>query len=165
MGTDPPAGLALVLDFENTLDLDTGADQLATPGGLADWLAGRALLAAGGPLPGPDELATVREFREAVRALLLANNGEPLDQAAPATLNRIAARARLQVGFPVGLLRPLQEPLGRVVHHGRVRQPGQGPRLPGQGTWRRRAGPGTLTTWNHARSPGPGGSRRSARSA
>jgi predicted RNA-binding Zn ribbon-like protein len=97
--SQPPAGLELVMAFENTYDVDSGQDELATPAQLADWLAGRALLDLDGPAPGEDDLAAVVQFREAVRALLLANNGEPLDPLAPATLNRIAARARLRVGF------------------------------------------------------------------
>jgi hypothetical protein len=32
--------------------------------------------------------------------------------------------------LPLGLLRPLQEPLGRVVRHGRVRQPREGSGIP-----------------------------------
>jgi predicted RNA-binding Zn ribbon-like protein len=97
--SQPPPGLELVMAFENTFDVDSGQDQLATPAQLADWLAGRDLLDAGGPPPDAGDLATMVEFREAVRALLLANTGEPLDPDAPGTLNRIAAQARLQVGF------------------------------------------------------------------
>ena len=96
--SQPPPGLELVMAFENTYDVDAGQDQLATPAQLADWLAGQGLL-DGGPAPDEDDLAVVVEFREAVRALLLANNGEPLDPRAPATLNRVGARASLRVGF------------------------------------------------------------------
>ena len=87
--------------FENTYDVESGDDELGTPALLAGWLAGRDLLDRpdAGRAPDEDDLAAVIDFREAVRALLLANNGEPLDPRAPETLNRIAARARLQVGF------------------------------------------------------------------
>jgi predicted RNA-binding Zn ribbon-like protein len=97
--TQIPAELELVMAFVNTLDTEPAEEQLATPADLAAWLEGRGLLEAGAEPPGEDDLALVVEFREAVRALLLANNGEPLDPAVPATLNRIAARAALRASF------------------------------------------------------------------
>ena len=117
MATEPPAGLALVMEFENTLDLESGIDELGTPAALAGWLAGRALVDAGLVLD-EGELVRVREFREAVRALLLANNGEPADPAATATLNRVAASARLRVGFGAdgrAELRPAADGVDRAL--------------------------------------------------
>jgi predicted RNA-binding Zn ribbon-like protein len=97
--TQIPAELELVKAFVNTFDPEPAEEQLATPADLATWLEGRGLLEAGAEPPGEDDLALVVEFREAVRALLLANNGEPLDPAVPATLNRIATTAALRASF------------------------------------------------------------------
>ena len=45
---EPPASAVLVEDFVNTLDVEEGTDLIATPAGLAHWLAEHGLLAAGG---------------------------------------------------------------------------------------------------------------------
>ncbi len=97
-----PGALALVQAFVNTLDLETRKDELDSPGSLNAWLRGHGLLERGGPL-GEEDLQRAREAREALRALLLANNGEEIDGRAVATLNRVAAEARLAVQFgPAG---------------------------------------------------------------
>src|SRR5207248_5155866 len=46
-----------------------------------------------------DDLGTALAVREALRALLLANNGAPLDPRAVTTLNGAADRSRLRVSF------------------------------------------------------------------
>ena len=112
------------------------------------------------------------ELREAIRALILANNGEPLDTGAIEKLNAAAVHAHLRVRFaddgrteliadesgvpgalarilglthtamaddvlaaaqglppahlPVGLLRPVEEPLAHLVQHEGLRQPHEG---------------------------------------
>ena len=82
-----PGELALVERFVNTADLDRGTDELATVEGLTAWLAGAGL--AAGALDGADRELIVA-FREALRALLLANHGGPPDPEAIATLDRAA---------------------------------------------------------------------------
>jgi predicted RNA-binding Zn ribbon-like protein len=82
-----PGELALVQRFVNTADLDRGTDELADRTGLAAWLD-EVGMAAEIDAAGRDRVVAVRE---AIRALLLANHGEPPDPGAIATLDRAAA--------------------------------------------------------------------------
>jgi predicted RNA-binding Zn ribbon-like protein len=91
-----PNDLALIEDFVNTVDLEEGVEALATPESLAAWLAERGL-AEPHETFGAEALAQAIAVREALRALLLANNGGALDATAPATLTAAADRARLTV--------------------------------------------------------------------
>jgi predicted RNA-binding Zn ribbon-like protein len=99
-GREPaPGGLALVQSLVNTVDREHGPDLFDEVAGLTDWLTARALLEPDAE-PGEEELDRARELREALRSLLLANNGEPEDPAARRTLEAAAARAELRAGFP-----------------------------------------------------------------
>jgi predicted RNA-binding Zn ribbon-like protein len=91
-----PHELPLIEAFVNSADLETGEEELATPEQLSAWLAGHGLA---GPREtfDADALARAIAVREALRALLLANNAGPLDPTAPATLTAAAERARLTV--------------------------------------------------------------------
>jgi predicted RNA-binding Zn ribbon-like protein len=91
-----PGSLALVQAFVNTVDREHGPDLLDDPAGLAEWLERRMMPAR----VEAEDLGRAREVREALRALLLANNGEPRDPAAQGTLERAARRARLEPAFP-----------------------------------------------------------------
>ncbi len=71
-----PRHVALVRDFVNTLEVETGEDALADAASLQAWLAARELPAA---LPSPAQVPRARALREALRTLLLANNGVPAD--------------------------------------------------------------------------------------
>ena len=83
-----PNDLDLVIDFVNTLDPDDGTDALATPEGLQQWLVERELLEDGGPkLAASDQRVAIR-LREALRALMLENNGEAADSGAAEELER-----------------------------------------------------------------------------
>jgi predicted RNA-binding Zn ribbon-like protein len=93
-----PGRLGLVQAFVNTVDREHGPDLLDEPAGLRDWLERRALLEPGSPVSAGD-LAPARELREALRALLLANNGEADEPDARMALERAARRARLQASF------------------------------------------------------------------
>jgi predicted RNA-binding Zn ribbon-like protein len=90
-------GLRLVQDFVNTIDREHGPDLLDEPGGLGDWLDRREL-ADGAPVDA-DGVARALELREALRALLLANNGEPEAPGARAVLDAAGRRAGLEVAF------------------------------------------------------------------
>lgn len=92
-----PGDLELVRDFVNTYDVDDGVEALETPAALRAWLAERGLLR--GATVTRSDLVHARRVREALRALLLANNGVSVRKEAAATLNRAAVRARLQVRF------------------------------------------------------------------
>ena len=93
-----PGDLELVRSFVNTLDRETGVDQLSEPVSLHRWLVEKRLLELGAPAT---ELAVQRTtaVREAIRALLVSNNGGELDPDAVATLEAAARWGRLTVVF------------------------------------------------------------------
>ena len=68
----------------NSCDVHGGAEWLP------DWLAERGL--------GPEELERARALREALRALVLENNGFPPDEDAHAVVDRAIGRLSLRVG-------------------------------------------------------------------
>jgi predicted RNA-binding Zn ribbon-like protein len=92
-----PGELELVRAFVNTLDVEDGVDELDSPRALATWLWDRGLLRGRGATQA--DLANARRLREALRALLLANNGVSTRKEAALTLSRTAARARLVFRF------------------------------------------------------------------
>ena len=90
----PHVAIELVRSFVNTLDLEDGVDVL----GLA-WLRDHRVATRDGEI-GPAELDRLRDVREAVRELLAANAGAPVDvQRAAAVLDAAATRSRLAVRF------------------------------------------------------------------
>jgi predicted RNA-binding Zn ribbon-like protein len=93
-----PGQLEYVRDFVNTLDIDEDTEELVSPEALASWLAERDLLPEDASV-GPASLQRAIELREALRQLLLANNGGPLEPGAVETLNRTVADAALAVQF------------------------------------------------------------------
>jgi predicted RNA-binding Zn ribbon-like protein len=95
-----PDEIEVVLSFVNTLDVETGVDELADPRALGSWLRGRGLLRGG--RVGRSDLDEARRLREALRALMLANNGLSARKQAAVTLNRAARRAKLGVRFEPG---------------------------------------------------------------
>ena len=127
---------ALVRDFVNTLHKDLYGDEegLTTPAALAAWLAEHRL--ADGTTATRTDLEHAIELREALRALLLANNGVEADvEAAQRVLVATARRGRVELRFADGA--PALVPgaagvsgaLGRIVAavHGAVTD----------GSWRR----------------------------
>lgn len=101
--------LQLVCDFVNTLDRESGADELADAKGLAAWLRARGLW---GGRPTREEAARARSLREALRDLLYAHNGGNADtEAAAAVLDESSRRAGVEVRFDGGSLR-LVSPVG-----------------------------------------------------
>jgi predicted RNA-binding Zn ribbon-like protein len=96
--TTIPEHLQVVLDFVNTLDVESDTDELDSPKALAAWLSGRVQARRMGRLDQADLASAVR-LREALRALMLANNGADIDAAASDELERIARRGELQVQF------------------------------------------------------------------
>lgn len=93
MSKKAPDELALVEDFVNTWDIE---EALTSTAELAAWLAGRGLAEPGEGF-GQEDLARAIAVREALRALLLANNESALDPGAPATLTAAAGRADLSL--------------------------------------------------------------------
>ena len=113
--------LDLVRDFVNTLDFETEIDSISTPDELAMWLSEQGLV---DDLvePSEQEVADARAVREAIRELLLVNNGVEADAgAASKTLEEAGRKAHLGVRFEDG--RPVLAPeddgargaIGRVV--------------------------------------------------
>jgi predicted RNA-binding Zn ribbon-like protein len=100
MATDQtaPGDLELVREYVNTLDKETGEDQLSTPRALGKWLAANGLLSRGTSLDAED-LRRAVELRESLRGLLLANNGAKVRRGDIETLDRAAASAELTVRF------------------------------------------------------------------
>jgi predicted RNA-binding Zn ribbon-like protein len=102
--------LDLVRDFVNTLDLETGVDAISSPDELATWFSEYGLVE---DLVEPTERehADAIAVREAIRDLLLANNGVAADaEAASQTLEDAGRAANLGVRFENG--RPLLAPEG-----------------------------------------------------
>jgi len=101
-----------VQSFVNTVDLQHGRDWLGTPVELSSWLAETGLSAP--PELTTSDLQRAIELREALRALLRANNGEPLAADAVARVNLAAAAAHLAIELdPSGGV--VLEPYGRGV--------------------------------------------------
>lgn len=97
-GRRQPGGLRVIQSFVNTLDVEDGQNSLEGPRSLAEWLVAKRMIGQRSDLSAAD-LGRARELREALRALLLANAGEPLDPTAPETLSRIGRTALLQTRF------------------------------------------------------------------
>ncbi|WP_052869244.1 CGNR zinc finger domain-containing protein [Streptomyces niger] len=87
-----PPSLALVQELANTLNVETGRDALAAPGGLATFLRTHELP----PAPaGKRELAAVQRLREALRGACLAHSGTDLPDDAERVLETLLAEAPL----------------------------------------------------------------------
>jgi predicted RNA-binding Zn ribbon-like protein len=93
-----PGELNHIRRFVNTHDLEDGSDTIADPAALHAWLAERDLIDERAELTDAD-VRQALEVREALRKLLLANNGDPLDPTAVERLNSAAKSAELQVRF------------------------------------------------------------------
>src|SRR5436190_5104569 len=93
-----PGELEVLRRFVNTYDVEDGTDDVDTPERLRDWLADRGLIARRERLAG-DDVGRAREVREAIRSMLLANNGFDVDPAAVETLNSAARDAQVVVSF------------------------------------------------------------------
>ncbi len=109
-----PGELELVRSFVNTWDQDDGIETFTTPSALRDWLAERELLARGETAAEAD-VERAKDLREALRAMLRANHGEPVDPAATAQIEAAARRAQLAVRFEPADGRAQVEPLAGGV--------------------------------------------------
>ncbi|TNF80532.1 MAG: CGNR zinc finger domain-containing protein [Acidobacteria bacterium] len=93
-----PGDLRVLQAFVNTRDIEGGTDELESAAALGAWLAAWGLLPEGTAL-GTADLEQARAVREALRRLLLANNGAPLDKRAVEILDRAADKAPLRARF------------------------------------------------------------------
>ncbi len=97
--TPPPHALDLVIDFVNTLDVDADTDELSRPQDLAAWLRRRGLLrSTEGALTDSDHADAI-DLREALRALMLANNGHGGHGDPWRALEQAARRGDLAIHF------------------------------------------------------------------
>jgi predicted RNA-binding Zn ribbon-like protein len=102
VGSKPaPDDLILVQAFINSAALESGADELATVDGLRSWFRGLDLIDASARVSEADVVAA-KAVREALRDLVLANNGGASDPNALETLNRAARSAQLSAKFEPG---------------------------------------------------------------
>jgi predicted RNA-binding Zn ribbon-like protein len=99
MVSTPPHELELVIEFVNTIEFETGVDQLATPASATAWLAGKQLLEPGDREIEEGERRHAIRLREALRSLMLGHNGLASEQPAARELERAARRGRLAVHF------------------------------------------------------------------
>ena len=95
-----PEPLRLVQRFVNTVDLQHGVEWLPDAAALERWLCDHELAIARTPTRA--EWRRALELREALRKLLLVNNGFPLDRKAREIVNRRSRAARLTFGVGAG---------------------------------------------------------------
>jgi predicted RNA-binding Zn ribbon-like protein len=93
-----PDELALVQGFVNTYDYEDDHEDFPDPEALERWLTEYGLMESGRPLTTAD-LAQATRVREALRRILIANNGGDLEPDAVTTLNAAAKTAELLVRF------------------------------------------------------------------
>jgi predicted RNA-binding Zn ribbon-like protein len=96
-----PQPLYLVQRFVNSVDVESGEDELATPDALRDWFAQRGLMDADAAVSSAD-LRRAIDVREGLRAVLLQNNGLPLDEERVERLDQVVRRAGVRVRFAPG---------------------------------------------------------------
>ena len=96
-----PEPLYLVQRFVNSVDLESGEDELESPEALRDWFAERGLMDAEDSVSAAD-LSRAIDVREGLRAVLSHNNGLPLDVQAVERLDRAVGRAPVRVRFEPG---------------------------------------------------------------
>jgi predicted RNA-binding Zn ribbon-like protein len=118
-GKPAPEPLDRIQALVNTADLESGTDRLARVVDAEPWLHAHGLLPSGGSVT-PGELSTIRELREALRALLVFNAGGPAPtDKALRPLSRIAdattARVRLGVGGALAVAADSDSLHGRLL--------------------------------------------------
>ena len=96
-----PQPLNVVQRFVNSVDLETGEDELSSPDALRAWFAERGLMDAHDGV-GAADLRRAVDVREGLRAVLLQNNGLPLDEQRVERLDRAVGRAAVRVRFAPG---------------------------------------------------------------
>ncbi len=102
-----PEPLDLLRIFVNTLDYPVGPDALSTPEAASQWCRHHGLP----PVSNQRELERLRGFREALRELLFANNGESDPKLAWQGMQPYLDAARFGIALRPGL-RPALEPSG-----------------------------------------------------
>jgi predicted RNA-binding Zn ribbon-like protein len=110
-----PGRLELLQRFINSYnhDFPRDWDRIGTQEKAEAWLRQKRLVAAGDRISGADA-ARLRELREALRALALANHGSPPEAAAIDVIRRVSRGARLSVAVDDSGRTALESPRGGV---------------------------------------------------
>jgi predicted RNA-binding Zn ribbon-like protein len=106
-----PGGLSLVQTLVNTLDIESGRDELGTPEALASLGIGRS------------DLDGAAELREALRDVCLAHTGTDLPEESAATLDRLLGGAPLVLAIDAqggAVLRPAEGLTGAAALTARI---------------------------------------------
>lgn len=170
-----PHDLDVVIDFVNTLDVETGVDELHEPTTVPAWLSARGLMGVGATA-GQAEQRRALALREALRSLMLANNGGAPDDDALGELEQACDRGSLRAHFGAGgaarldaegagvdaALARLLIPVFDAMNDGTWGGPRRAARttVTGRSTTARATAPACGATWRCAAT-----ARRSARSA
>ena len=128
-----PSDVSLLTGFVNTRDLESGKDRLADAASVNEWLAETGLP---GTARSVGDAQLLRAVREALRAVLWANNGGDLDAAAVKSLRAAAKMAPLRVGFDDAGAAAL-EPIAGGVKATIGRLLAELERAQAEGTWHR----------------------------
>jgi predicted RNA-binding Zn ribbon-like protein len=97
MSDQAPGDLETLRVFVNTLELETGSDELSSPEALQGWLERHGLWR--GRSASTADLDSARRLREALRDLMLENNGVSARREAALVLSEAAERGRLALRF------------------------------------------------------------------
>ncbi|MEO3829638.1 CGNR zinc finger domain-containing protein [Actinomadura sp. B10D3] len=97
-----PPSLRPTIDFLNTVDVEEGTDLLGDgPAALADWLVEKGLCRSRPPLTAVDVTAA-KDLRSGLRALALANTGEPVATDDVEAAQKVLATLPFEMRLPVG---------------------------------------------------------------
>ena len=130
-----PGELVIVQGLVNTLDVETGTDEIGTAESLKAWLVRHGLLPSKAELSSKD-LQTALTLREALRFLLLANNGETVPRISSRKLNYLFSQYPLAVSFGTDGT-PSLSPAGRGIAGALGQILIQVVKAVGEGTWTR----------------------------
>jgi predicted RNA-binding Zn ribbon-like protein len=130
-----PGDLAVVQRFLNSLDLETGDEELSGPGALLDWLVQRGLTSPGDGEATQAQLDRALAVREGLRAVLGAHNGTPADPDDLAALEEAAGHASLRATFREEV--PALEPVCGGVDAGLARLMAIVTSAAADGSWQR----------------------------
>ncbi len=135
-GSKPaPGELIVVQGFVNTLDVESDEDEFDTAKSLKTWLTRHGLLRSNALVSAKD-LQDALSFREALRHLLLANNGKTVCPSSLRQLNHLVSRHLLAVSFGKDCV-PCLAPTGRGIAKALGQILVLVVQAVGQGTWSR----------------------------
>jgi len=99
IGSKPAPGQLLVIQgLVNTFNVESGEDEIGTRELLKAWLVCHGLMRSDADVTSQD-LRTALSLREALRHLLLANNGQTVEPASIRQINTLTSRLKLDIHF------------------------------------------------------------------